>query len=392
MKKILLIALAAALMMTGTVLAAEPGVTEKEVLVGSFIAQSGPYAAIGVPYANGIKAYFNWVNKNGGVNGRQIKFIIEDDQLNAANTTVAVKKLVEQDKVFALVGGLGTPGVVATYKYLETNKVPHIYQGAGSGLIAIPPNKYIFPVQPNYTTEGVLMVKYLSETKGAKTIAVIYRNLDDGKELAASVKAEAAKRGVKVVADIPVEATASDMSTQILQLTAANPDAIVVGLFNPQSASFLKQARGDFKLTKPTYLMTYSNADLTVAAGAAGNAVGVEAMAWVSVDFTDPNLPIFKVYQQTFPGQLPNAFGVAGLTAAEIFVEGLKRAGKNLTREGLVKAMESFEKFTGMVAVDISYGPYNVNDWTCRLGKQSMYVLRFTKDNIEVASDWIYLR
>ncbi len=392
MKKILVLALTVALLMTGTVLAADPGVTSKEVLIGSFIAMSGPYAAIGVPYSNGIKAYFNWVNKNGGVNGRQIKFIIEDDQLNPANTTVAVKKLVEQDKVFALVGGLGTPGVVATYKYLETNKVPHIYQGAGTGLIAIPPNKYIFPVQPNYTTEGVLMVKYLAEVKKAKTIAVIYRNLDDGKELAAAVKSEAAKRGLKVVADIPVEATASDMSAQILQLTAANPDAIAIGLFNPQSASFLKQARGDFKLTKPTYLMTYSNADLTVAAGAAGNAVGVEAMAWVSVDFTNTNLPIFKVYQQTFPGQLPNAFGVAGLTAAEIFVEGLKRAGTNLTREGLVKAMESFENFSGMVASDITYAPWSLSDWTCRLGKQSMYVLKFTKDNIEVASDWIYLK
>jgi len=124
MKKILIIALALALLAAGTVMAAEPGVTEKEILVGSFIAQSGPYAAIGVPYANGIKAYFNWINKNGGVNGRQIRFVIEDDQLNAANTTVAVKKLVEQDKVFALVGGLGTPGVVATYKYLETTRCP----------------------------------------------------------------------------------------------------------------------------------------------------------------------------------------------------------------------------------------------------------------------------
>lgn len=392
MKKILVVALALALLMASSVLAADPGVTSKEVVIGSFIAMSGPYAAIGVPYANGMKAYFNWVNKNGGVNGRQIKFLIEDDQLNPANTTVAVKKLVEQDKVFALVGGLGTPGVVATYKYLDNNKVPHVYQGAGTGLIAIPPNKYIFPVQPNYTTEGQLMVKYLDQTKKAKTIAVIYRNLDDGKEIAAAVKAEAARRGLRVVADIPVEATAADMSAQILQLTAANPDAIVVGLFNPQSASFLKQARGDFKLTKPTYLMTYSNADLTVAAGAAGNAVGVEAMAWVNVDFSNADLPIFKVYQQTFPGQVPNAFGVAGLTAAEIFVEGLKRAGTNLTREGFVKAMESFENFSGMVAVDITYAPYDVNNLTCRLGKQSMYVLRFTKDNIEVASDWIYLK
>jgi len=120
---------------------AEVGVYNDKVVIGTFQALSGPYAVIGQEMTKGMKAYFNWVNNRGGVYGRKIELIVADDQLNPAKTVVEVKRLVEQDKVFAIVGGLGTYGCLAVIDYLEQNKVPFVYQGAGTSKLVVPPKK-----------------------------------------------------------------------------------------------------------------------------------------------------------------------------------------------------------------------------------------------------------
>ncbi|MCR4421293.1 MAG: ABC transporter substrate-binding protein [Exilispira sp.] len=366
------------------------GITATEIKIGSFQALSGPVAAIGVPVKKGLDAYFNWVNANGGVFGRKINLIVADDAFNPSNTVVEVKRLVESDKVFALVCGLGAPGNLAIMDYVEAQKVPYVYQAAGAGILTIPPKRYIFGVQPNYTTEGAIAAKYLIEQKKAKRIAIVYRNTDDGKEELASVKNTIAKKGMSLAAEIPIEPTATDFSSNIVKLTEANADAVIVMLFVPQSSNFVKQAK-QFGLTKQNYLLTYSNADPTFAAIAGATvANGVEALAWVNVDFTDPNAHFIKVYQATFAGEIPNAYAVAGMIAAEIFTEALNRAGKNLTREKLISALESMDKWIGKISPMITYGPINVKGNKARLGVQTMYILRFKEDGtLEKAFDWI---
>ncbi len=368
------------------------GITSNEIKIGSFQALSGPIAAIGVPVKKGLDAYFNWVNSNGGVFGRKINLIVADDGFNPSNTVVEVKRLVESDKIFALVCGLGAPGNLAIMDYVETQKVPYVYQAAGAGTLTIPPKRYIFGVQPNYTTEGAIAVKYLVEQKKAKRIAIVYRNTDDGKEELVSVKKTLEYRKMSLAAEIPIEPAATDFSSNIIKLTEANVDSIIVMLFVPQSANFVKQAK-QFGLTKQNYLLTYSNADPTFAAIAGANfAAGVEALAWVNVDFTDPNAHFLKVYQATFPNEIPNAYAVAGMIAAEIFTEALNRAGKNLNREILVQALESMDNWIGKIAPPISYGPISVKKFKARLGVQTMYILRFKEDGtLEKVSDWIKL-
>ncbi len=366
------------------------GITTNEIKIGSFQALSGPVAAIGVPVKKGLDAYFNWVNNNGGIYGRKINLIVADDAFNPSNTVVEVKRLVESDKVFALVCGLGAPGNLAVMDYVEAQKVPYIYQAAGAGILTIPPKRYIFGVQPNYTTEGAIAAKYLVEQKKAKRIAIVYRNTDDGKEELNSFKKTLSAKNINLAAEIPIEPTATDFSSNIVKLTEANVDSILVMLFVPQSSNFVKQAK-QFGLTKQNYLLTYSNADPTFAAIAGADmAVGVEALAWVNVDFTDQNAHFLKVYQATFSGQIPNAYAVAGMIAAEVFTEGVKRAGKNLTREKLISALESMNKWVGLISPMISYGPINIKKDKARLGVQTMYILKFKEDGtLEKAFDWI---
>lgn len=387
MKKVLLVVLSIVLMMSFVF--AEDGVTDTEIKIGTFQAMSGPVAVIGQSVANGMNAYFNYINENGGVYGRKINLIIADDQFNPAKTTVEVKRMIENDKVFALVGGLGTPGNLAVMDYVNEKKVPYVYQASGSSLLAIPPKKYIFPVQPNYTLEGNIVMNYLVKTKRAKKIAIVYRNDDAGKEfLDSALDTLKNKYGMKPVETIAVNPTANDFSTELTKLIAKQPDAIAVMLFVPQSVNFVKQAK-QYGLQKQKYILTYANSDISYIYLAKDDAEGVEAMAWVNVDFSKPDLKPFQIYQKYF-NQMPNAYAIAGMIAAEVFVEGLQRAGKDLTREGLVKALESMNKWSGMLAHEITYKPYDPNDNTCRLGKQSMYVLRVRKGVWIQMTNWIY--
>lgn len=124
---------------------AEAGVTEKEILVGTFQAMSGPVAPIGRPMAQGMQAYFNYINEQGGIYGRKINLIIADDQFNPAKTVVEVRRMVEQDGVFAIVGGLGTPGILAVEGYLNNRGVPFVYLGGGSIEFSLPPKKIHIP-------------------------------------------------------------------------------------------------------------------------------------------------------------------------------------------------------------------------------------------------------
>ncbi|SHE90676.1 amino acid/amide ABC transporter substrate-binding protein, HAAT family [Marinitoga hydrogenitolerans DSM 16785] len=387
MKKVLLVVFSIILMLS--IVYAEVGVTDTEIKIGTFQAMSGPVAVIGQSVANGMNAYFNYVNDNGGIFGRKINLIIADDQFNPAKTTVEVKRLVENDKVFALVGGLGTPGNLAVMNYVNNSKVPYVYQASGSSLLAIPPKKYIFPVQPNYTLEGNIVMNYLVKTKRAKKIAIIYRNDDAGKEfLNSAVETLKNKYNMKPVETIAINPIANDFSTEITKLIAKRPDAIAVMLFIPQSVNFVKQAK-QYGLQRQKYVLTYANSDVSYILLAKEAAEGVEAMAWVNVDFSKPDLKVFQIYRKYFD-QMPNAYAIAGMIAAEVFVEAVTRAGEDLTRENLVKALESMNKWTGMLAHEITYKPYNPEDNTCRLGKQSMYVLRVRKGVWSQMTNWIY--
>jgi branched-chain amino acid transport system substrate-binding protein len=374
---------------------AEVGVTDDKILVGTFQAMSGPVAGIGRPMAQGMQAYFNYINENGGIYGREIELIVADDQFNPAKTVVEVRRMVEQDGVFAIVGGLGTPGILAVQDYLNNNKVPFVYQGGGSIEFSLPPKKYIFPVQPNYIVEGNIVINYLVE-QGHERIAIVYRNAEDGQEFSESAVGTLKSLGMEPVANIAVDPFKSDFTPEVTRLLSARPDAVAVMLFLPQSVGLVRQAK-QYGMTDQRYLLTYSNADETYLqlAGEAGD--GVEVMAWVAVDFTNPQEPAIQIYQKYY-NQIPNAYAIAGMIAAEVFVEGVKRAGPDLTREKLVEALETLDNWKGNYITlgdenhGLTYKPVS-QGFDSRMGMTSMYVLKsvLTEYGLvwDFASNWM---
>jgi len=388
---LLCVGILAVMMAVGVTAAAVPGITDNQVVVGAFQDQSGAAAVVGINMRKGMEAYFNWVNAQGGVNGRKIKFIVEDDGFQAARAIAATKKLVEQDKVFALVGTLGTPGVAATIDYIMEKQIPSIYQGSGISALAFPPKKYIFPVQPNFISEGRIVATYVVENLKMKRVAVACEQTDIGTEGLRGVREQLAMYKMEPVEVVNFGAADVDFSSQILKLMRVKPDAVIIYSTLKPAAGFLKQAK--VMGLDAQFLTTYVNADPIQMPALAGDAcVGLIAPGWVPVLGNDvDSVRYLEIYQATYPKEMPSAFAAAGFIAGEVFCEGLRRSGKNPTREGLIAAMESLRDWDGIMAKGISYTP------EFRSGKASMYFMRFAKPkfeegSVEVISDWVKLK
>ena len=364
-----------------------PGVTDTQITIGTFAAQSGAVAIVGVPFYHGLQAYLNYINDNGGVYGRKIKLLVEDDQANPALTVPAVKKLVEENHVYAIVGGVGTPGCLAVMDYLNNNGVPFIYQASGSSQLANPPKKYVFAVQPNYYNEGQIFVKY-ALSLGLKNFALLYEDDDAGNEGAQGVQQGVTRFGGNLVYKSSFPATETDFTSYLLKVKSSNADVLFIyaPVYTNLGANILKTAQS-LGLTQKMFL-PYSYAGITATAGAAAENAYVSG--WV--DFSNPNDPgvqkFFQIWNKYYPNdnQLLYAYAVAGFVAGEIFVEALKRAGKYPTRDALVWALETFNGWSGYVAKDISYGPNE------RAGKYSMFFMQIQKGQLVKVSDWISVK
>ena len=361
-----------------------PGVTDTEIKIGTFSALSGPLAVVGVPFYHGFQAYINWINDQGGIYGRKIKVLVADDQFNPALTVTAVKKFVEEDKVFAVVAGLGTPGCLAVMDYLNNNGVPFVYQGSGSSKLAIPPKKYVFAVQPNYFNEGQIFVKY-AKTLGLNNYALLYQDDDAGNEGAQGVDKGITRFGGTLVYKSSFPGTETDFTPYLLKVKNSNADVLFV--YAPANtsigANIVKTAKS-LGLTQKIFL-PYSYSGIISTAGAASE--GVYVTGWV--DFSDPNDPgvkkFYEIWQKYYPNDNPLLFSyaVAGFVAGEVFVEALRRAGQYPTRDAIVWALETFYGWSGLLAKDISYGPNE------RSGKYSMFFMQVKNGQLVKVSDWV---
>lgn len=371
---------------------AAQGVTEDAIKVGTIGPVSGPVAIVGIPVLHGMEAYFNMVNDEGGIDGRKIELISKDDGFKPDVALQKAEELVESDEVFAVVGQLGTPGCLSTVDYFKEVGIPAIYQGSGSSAFSQQKENY-FPVQPNYTMEGKLMVQYILDDLGAKTIAVIYENNDIGKEGISGIKAKLDELGKSdaLAVEVPYNPTEIDFSTHIQKLSEAKPDVTIVYGNAKPTAGIVNEAKKQGFETQ--VVASYIVADVTLFALAKDAWDGAITAAWVP-DITDPSNEKAKLFVDTFtkyfPDETPNAFAVAGWVAAEVFVEGLKKTEGTVTWENYIKAMESFDNWNGGIAQGITYTEERRN------GVEQMYFMKAkyvddTNFTYEPISDFIQL-
>jgi ABC-type branched-subunit amino acid transport system substrate-binding protein len=337
------------------------GVTDSEVVIGSWGPQSGPAAAYGA-IDRTIDAYFKMVNEQGGVNGRKIKFIYQDDAYQASQTQSVVKKMVEQDKVFAFVGGLGTANNLAVMDYLVQTGVPHVAPSTGSSLISQPLKKNIFALQTNYIVEATLLTRYVIDNLKTQKIGVFYQDDAFGKEGLEAIKAAAKAKGKDVVAEVSYQATDKDYSSSALKLQNSGADTVIFWSVPGPTGLILQEI--DRIGYKPTLALSAVANDPTLFKLSANTISNAWITAWLP-DVTDPtnNDPKVVAYRDFMKKYAPNetigGFSVTGYTYGQLMTEALKRAGKDLTREKLIAAMETFNNWNDSMGYNVTYTATN---------------------------------
>lgn len=350
MKKILVVLLS--VMLLGSMAAckkeevAAQGVTDDKVLIANCAATSGAFAPVGVPFTEGIKAYLAYVNSKGGVDGREIEFLHNDDEFDPVKGKACLDSFINDDKVFAIVGHFGTPVVGATLQDLKDAGIPAVYFATGIGQLyddkatAEEKNLNIFPVQPIYKTEGQIMVARAVGNFGAKKIGVISTSDDAGKDLLAGAKIKAAELGVELV-EVQVAAGATDVSAAVTTIKNANVDFVIGAAIQATIPTIIKElAAQDVNKDVITTYVNVSPAIANLFKDQIAGKFDVYGNGWVAFDAAH-QAAIAEYAQNIDAAYAANAYAMTGWIAAYFFVEGLKRVEGTVTWEKYIEAMES---------------------------------------------------
>jgi ABC-type branched-subunit amino acid transport system substrate-binding protein len=337
--------------------AAQEGVTPTKIVLGQAAVFSGPAAQLGIQMRNGIKAYFDYVNEKGGVNGRKLELVTEDDRYEPAVAPSASKKLIEEHKVFALLGYVGTPTGVAHLPVVTQAKVPLVGMFTGAEALRAPLNRYVFHVRASYYDETEKIVEQVVST-GGKKISVFYQNDAYGEAGRKGTENALTKRGMKIHSNGTVERNTLRVEDAVKTIQGSEPDAIVMVGAYAACAEFIKQMK------KAGSGATFYNVSF-VGSKALSDALGMEGSG-VAISQVVPfpwatSVPVVKEYQQlaTKSGFTDfNFSAMEGFLTAKVVVEGLRRAGKNPTREGFVDALERMQD-VDLGGFYVSYSPKN---------------------------------
>jgi branched-chain amino acid transport system substrate-binding protein len=327
------------------------GVTEKEILIGSCSALEGPSHFLGTETVTGAKAYFAMVNDAGGVDGRKLKLVSYDDSYDPAKTEACFNRLIEQ-KVFALGFFVGTPTAVKYIPMAESNKIPLVGLFTGAQTLYVPLRHWVVNVRASYFDETREQIDGIWGTLGDKKIAVIYPEDAFGAAVLDGVKEALKAHGAVPIAAASYQRQTAQVGGAIDTARAAKPDAVVlVGPANTV-APILKQAHA--KGWKPLFLTVsfVGTDDLIAEAGADADGVVITQVVppYYLTEFKTVAL-YRRELAKYFPSAQPNFVSLEGFVDAMVLVEGLKRAGKDLTREGLIRGIESIHE------LDLGLGP-----------------------------------
>lgn len=327
------------------------GVTATEIHLGT----TAPITGAAANYGEGTvaaKAYYDYINDQGGINGRKITFTVADDGYDPSKTVPLTQKLVNQDKIFAMVGAVGTAPQSAVYKRLNDQKVPDELIGSGASLFANPPLPYITTLLPSYPDESTLLAQYIKKTYPGKKVGILYNKGDAGTDFN---KSFTTVLGNLLVNTSTFEATDPSLSAQVTNLK--NSGAEVVGFFAPPKflALALQSARG--QAWNVPFVAAGPSEDVLKLAGPAAEGLTVISGFKPATNESDPEVKkaddILRKYAPT--AQL-NSTSIQAIATAEITVEALKAAGKNLTRDSLVKAFNNL-----YVPQGVWYGPVKMS-------------------------------
>ena len=326
---------------------AENGVTATEVVIGMCNALSGPAAALGTGMKKGSMVYFDKINKAGGINGRKVRVISYDDGYEPKGTVEQTRKLIQQDKVFALFGYVGTPTSSAVLPLINEAKIPFWAPFTGAEFLRTPVNRSIFNVRGSYFDEAETQVQYLTEKRGIKRIAVFYQNDAYGLAVKGGILKALKKRNLDLAGEGTYERNTEDVAAALAALKKANPEAVsMVGTYKAMAA-FIKKAKAEG--FNPVFLNVsfVGTAALVRELGGAGDGVIITQVMPSPKDTSVPLVAQYRADMKAAGHTELDYTDLEGYIDAVVFVETLKKAGANLTRDSFIAAAEGLNASLG---------------------------------------------
>jgi branched-chain amino acid transport system substrate-binding protein len=346
-----------------------PGVTDKEIVIGSCAALEGPSQFLGRETVRGAQAYFLLVNEEGGINGRKLKLVSFNDGYDPEQAEGCWNKLM-QEKPFSLGFFVGTPTAMKYVPLAEKSQIPIVGLFTGAQTLYTPMRHWVMNVRASYYDEAREQVDGLWKTLQYKKIGVIYPDDSFGSAVLSGVQAAMTANGGAPVAVASYVRQTNQAGSAIEKVRAANPDAVIIVGPSNTVAPILKQAHERGWHPQFTTVSFVGTDDLIQEAGADADGMVVTQ---VVPPYYMTDLKTVALYRRTMlrysPGSTPNFVSLEGFVDAMVLVEGLKKAGKEPTREGLIRALESLHDW------DAGLGPNLRLDYSAKDHKGFHHVI-----------------
>lgn len=333
-----------------------PGVTDNEIVIGTWGPLTGP-AALWGSVIRGMEAYFAMINEEGGIHGRQVRLVFRDDGYEPPRTVSAVRQMVQNDEVFLFVGGIGTAPGMAVRNYIIDNGIPWVSPATGSTHFGFPPRDNIFSMYPLYVDDAALQVRYAVNELGASRIAIIYQNDDYGKGGLVGAEMALEEMGMQLVTRVSTEIMDSDLSSHAALLRESGADVVLLWVLPRQAAIIL----GTTAVLgyRPQWIASSTLSDFELM-------YDITDGAWDGVIYSNfaispvEDHPLVNRYRDAMARFSPenrfSAFSMSGFLFAEPVVEALRNTGRELTRERFMAEMEALDGFQG-IGPEITFGP-----------------------------------
>jgi branched-chain amino acid transport system substrate-binding protein len=342
-----LLALVMALAFSGPLMA-EDGVTDEEIVIGSHQDLSGPIAGWGTQVKNGLEMRAREINEAGGIYGRKIRLVIEDSAYDPKKAIMVTNKMINRDKVFCFIGNMGSPTAGATKPIISKKKIPQMFPLTAASLFYEPYDRYSFAGFTPYYDQARMIVKYFTEKKGYKRIGLLYQDDEMGAIMKKGVEDQLAAQGMKLTAAESYKRGATEFSSQIAKLRKADVQLVVLATVIRETVGALKEAKKiGWEVDMCGMSPAYTKYVPLLCKKAGFSADGFYCTGQTPMVYKDSDLPTVREWWKRHVdwfGKDPDLPTTAGYAGVHYFAIAAERAGKDLTREKLVDALETFRE------------------------------------------------
>lgn len=364
------------------------GVTDDTITLGSSLALSGHASYLGTQTLRGALCYLNHVNEQGGVHGRKLKLVSYDDSYDPPRCLANTQRLIIEDQVFSLFCYVGTPTTVKILPLLEDARIPLLGMLTGANALREPFNRYIINIRASYYQETAASVRHLVKDLGLTRIAVFYQYDAYGFDGLTGTELALKEYGLEPVARGSYVRGTLDVEEGLTKIRDSRAEAVVmIGTYDP-CARFIQLAQGS-GFSPIFYTVSFVGAEeLARRLGPGPGPLVIMSQVVPPTEgegarkFSGGAQEYVELLGRYFPDDKPNSVGLEGYYNARILVEGLRRAGRDLTREGFIQAIESIHDYDLGPGQTVSFGPQS------HQGMERVYFTRLTNGSFTLVESW----